>query len=105
APRLEESLEVALAVELELDPAALAAGMDRNLGGEALLQLGLPLGETGEPRRARTRVRRALFATNVRLGPAHREPFRRNIPRGGEQVATILEREQRSRVAGGQCST
>src|SRR5262245_7408169 len=104
-PRLEESLEVGLAVELEFDLAALAPGVDRHLRGEPLLELVLPLREPRQPRRPRPRVSGALLAADERLGPAHGEAFARNIARRGEKVATILEREQRTGVAGGQCST
>src|SRR5438132_11554004 len=48
-PGFEQPLQVLLRVELELHPAALASGSNRNLGRELLLQPCLPLAETLEP--------------------------------------------------------
>src|SRR5262252_3429418 len=60
APGLEQPLEVVLAVELELHPAALAPGLDRDLRREPLLEPRLPLGESGQAAGTRPRVRGAL---------------------------------------------
>src|SRR5262245_23299908 len=105
APGLEQPLEVLLAVVFELDLPAAAAGRDRNLGRELLLELGLHVRESVRPRGPGLGLHRALPPADERLRPADRETLARDVAGGRQQAATALEPEERPGVPGAQCST
>src|SRR5690348_12651755 len=105
APCLEQSLEILLPGELELDLAALAPGKDRDVGAEPLLEFGLPLGEAVRLCSTRPGVSAPEPPANECLRPSHGKTLAGHVSRRGQLVAGRVEREQCPGMAGGDGST
>src|SRR5262245_46436834 len=91
APSFEQAFEIFLAVVLEFDLPALAAGDDRDVSAELLLQLGLPFGEAVRARRGPPRVLAPQLATDIGLGTPHRESLELHVARGTDLIGCGVE--------------
>src|SRR5205085_6136476 len=97
-PGLQQTLEIFLAVILELDLPALATRLDRDVGSEPLLQFDLPLLKPREARRHGTGMSLPELASDVGFGAADREPLGGHVTGRGQLISRIFKGENGSRV-------